>query len=129
MLANLFSFLVDQGYVTGNPFRGVSLPGPVEPGPDARRSLTHAQWAFRRAQLDVLPPNLASRRLQAALPLLHDAGIRLSELVAARTSDLAWVTLARPPELPVEGWMLTVCGKGGSVRQVPVSTTDGCRGR
>ncbi len=120
VLANLFGFLVDQSYVTGNPFRGVAPPGPVESGPDVGRAFTHAQWTFIQLQLAALQPGLASARLRMALPLLYDSGLRLSELVAARTADLAAVRLGRPPEPSVEGWMLRVRGKGGRVREVPV---------
>lgn len=120
--ANLFAFLVDQGYVVGNPWRGVSPPCEVERGPDIRRGFTHGQWRYLREQLEALPAGLPARRLQVALHLLHDTGLRIAELVGASCDDLTWETLVRPPLAPVEGWWLTVTGKGGKVRRVPVSS-------
>lgn len=120
--ANLFAFLVDQGYVVGNPWRGVSPPCEVEHGPDIRRGFTHGQWRYLRERLEALPAGLSAQRLQVALHLLHDTGLRIAELVSASCDDLSWETLARPPLAPVEGWWLTVTGKGGKVRRVPVSS-------
>lgn len=122
IVANLFAFLVNQGYLIGNPWRGVSPPCEVERGPDIRRGFTHGQWRYLCEQLDALPQGLPAQRLQIALHLLHDTGLRIAELVAAKCDDLTWESLVRPPEVPVEGWWLSVVGKGGKVRRVPVST-------
>lgn len=122
IVANLFAFLVNQGYLIGNPWRGVSPPCEVERGPDVRRGFTHGQWRYLCAQLDALPPGLPAQRLQIALHLLHDTGLRIAELVAAKCDDLTWESLVRPPEVPVEGWWLVVTGKGDKVRRVPVSS-------
>ncbi|PZX34296.1 putative integrase/recombinase protein [Cupriavidus phytorum] len=119
---NLFAFLVDQGYLVGNPWRAVAPPCAVEHGPDIRRGFSHAQWQFLRQQLDELPPGLSAQRLEVALHLLHDTGLRLGELVAATCEDLTWECLPQPPKPPLEGWWLSVMGKGGRVRRVPVST-------
>jgi len=122
IVANLFAFLVNQGYLIGNPWRGVSPPCEVERGPDIRRGFTHGQWRYLREQLEALPPGLPAQRLQVALHLLYDSGLRIAELVAAKCDDLTWESLVRQPEAPVEGWWLSVMGKGGKRRRVPVST-------
>lgn len=122
IVANLFAFLVNQGYLIGNPWRGVSPPCEVERGPDVRRGFTHGQWRFLREQLAALPPGMPAQRLQIALHLLHDTGLRIAELVAATCDALTWESLVMPPELPVEGWWLSVAGKGDKVRRVPVSS-------
>ncbi|WP_459569841.1 phage integrase family protein [Cupriavidus sp. 8B] len=122
VVANLFAFLVNQGYLIGNPWRGVSPPCEVERGPDVRRGFTHAQWRYLSEQLKALPPGLPAQRLQIALHLLHDTGLRIAELVAATCDDLTWESLVRPPEPPVEGWWLSVVGKADKVRRVPVSS-------
>lgn len=122
IVANLFAFLVNQGYLIGNPWRGVSPPCEVERGPDVRRGFTHGQWRYLCEQLDALPPGLPAQRLQIALHLLHDTGLRIAELVAAKCDDLTWESLGSPPEVPVEGWWLAVTGKGDKVRRVPVSS-------
>lgn len=121
IVANLFAFLVNQGYLIGNPWRGVSPPCEVERGPDVRRGFTHGQWRYLCEQLDALPSRLPAQRLQIALHLLHDTGLRIGELVAAKCDDITYESLVRPPEVPVEGWWLAVTGKGGRVRRVPVS--------
>jgi len=121
VLGNLFGFLVNQGYLIGNPWRAVSPPCLVARGPDTGRGFTVAQWHLIQNALAALPPDLAAQRLQFALPLLHATGLRLAELVAATTDDLTWESLAEPGGALVEGWWLTVMGKGGKMRRVPVS--------
>jgi site-specific recombinase XerD len=63
-----------------------------------------------------------SDRLKVALHLLYATGLRLSEVVAARAGDLTWVSI--PPDEAdaetVDGWLLTVLGKGNKLREVPV---------
>lgn len=121
VLGNLFTFLVDQGYVVGNPWRAVVPPRAVHRGPEPGRGLTLAQWQFVWRELTTLRHTVSAQRLQFALPLLHETGLRLSELLAATTEDLHWEALARPEMAPLEGWWLTVQGKGGRVREVSVS--------
>lgn len=121
VLHNLFKFLVSVGYLAANPWAAVLPPVATAKGPDAGRALTAAQWQFVAEQLATLPVTAATMRLRVALDLLIESGIRLSELVGATTGALTWRTLAQPPEAPHSGWWLTVLGKGGQVRQVPVS--------
>ncbi|MFJ4294383.1 hypothetical protein ACIP1U_32185 [Cupriavidus sp. NPDC089707] len=71
-------------------------------------------------QLAQLPATVSSRRPQFAFPLLHETGLRLAELLAATTGDLRWEALSRPGMALLEGWWLTVRGKGDRFRQVPV---------
>ena len=93
----------------------------ARPALDVGRSLTEDQCAFVLAQLDALPPTSAHQRLQVALPLLHATGLRLSEVVAATTGHLEWVSLPRPgSKARIEGWWLEVLGKGNKLRRVPV---------
>ncbi|RWA52293.1 hypothetical protein AU476_18235 [Cupriavidus sp. UYMSc13B] len=120
VLGNLFGFLVQQGYLTGNPWRAVTAPRYVPRGPDIGRGLSAAQWAYVRAALARLPVGLASQRLQIALPLLHDTGLRLAELLAATTADLHRDASGEDGSTRTEGWWLRVCGKGGKIREVPV---------
>lgn len=120
VLSNLFGFLVGQGYLVGNPWRAVTVPRRLPRGPDIGRGFTAAQWACVREALGRLPAGLASQRLQVALPLLHDTGLRLAELLAASTDDLRWASWTGEAAERVEGWWLTVHGKGGKLREVPV---------
>jgi site-specific recombinase XerD len=99
----------------------VALPRSSQ-GMDVGRSFTDAQWAFLRAELDTLPDYSANRRLKLALSLLYGTGLRISEAVAARVADLAWQTYRDDASgSAVEVWELTVIGKGGKERYVPVS--------
>jgi site-specific recombinase XerD len=121
ILKSLYRFLVDQCYLRGNPFAGVALPRSSQ-GMEVGRSFTDAQWAFLRAELGTLPDYSANRRLKLALSLLYGTGLRISEAVAARVADLAWQTYRDDASgSAVEVWELTVIGKGGKERYVPVS--------
>lgn len=120
VLGNLFGFLVAQGYLVGNPWRAVRPPQALPRGPDIGRGLSAAQWAHVRQALARLPVGLAAQRLQIALPLLHATGLRLAELLGATTDDLRWVSWQGGASRRTEGWWLTVRGKGGKVREVPV---------
>ena len=122
ILTNLYTFLVDRNYLIGNPWRGVSTPNAAAPRIDAGRSFSGAQWLFIERRLAALPENPMTDRLKVALHLLYATGLRLSEVVAAKAGDLTWVSF--PPdeadEQTVDGWLLTVLGKGNKLREVPV---------
>ncbi len=122
ILTNLYTFLVDRNYLIGNPWRGMSMPNTAAPRIDAGRSFTGAQWLFIERRLAALPENPMTDRLKVALHLLYATGLRLSEVVAAKAGDLTWVSF--PPdeadEQTVDGWLLTVVGKGNKLREVPV---------
>ncbi|TXG86936.1 MAG: int, tyrosine-based site-specific recombinase [Thermomicrobiales bacterium] len=122
VLRNLYSFLVGQAYLFGNPWTGVTVPHAVGPRINAGRSFTVAQWAFIEKQLERLPEGYTSQRLRLALHLLYATGLRLSEVVAATLDDLRWVEYPFEPgdDERVEGWLLRVVGKGDKVREVPV---------
>jgi site-specific recombinase XerD len=127
VLNHLFTYLVAQGYLVGNPWAAVQAPRAPGPGIDPGRALSASQWQWVREQLAALPLTLANRRLRVALRLLYEAGPRLSELVSARTGDLAWRSLVAPAEgkgsgpSAEAGWWLAITGKGQRRRQVPVS--------
>lgn len=121
ILKSLYRFLVEQCYLRGNPFAGLALPRATQ-GMDVGRSFTAVQWAFIRAQLDALSDHSANRRLKFAVLLLYGTGLRISEAVAARVSDVAWQTYRDDAHgVAVNVWELTVTGKGSKKRIVPVS--------
>lgn len=122
VLNNLYRFLVDQNYLMGNPWHGVHAPRNSTPKLDVGRSLTEAQWEFVQEQLAALPPTSVNLRLRLALPLLYATGLRRSEVVAATTDDLEWISLPRAgTDERIEGWWLQVVGKGSKLRRVPIS--------
>jgi site-specific recombinase XerD len=122
ILKSLYKFLVDQCYLIGNPWNGVAPPKAPGVRINQGRSFTQAQWSFIETQLDLLPDTSACRRLHFALHLLYATGLRLAEVVAARVDDLNWVAYGPDAgdDEPVEGWELTVIGKGQKQRVVPV---------
>jgi len=106
----------------GNPWTGVTMPRSSTPRINTGRSFAMAQWRFVLEMAEQLPETSTGLRLRFALSMLYATGLRLSEAVAARVDDLEWVEY--PPDEDdqdhVEGWLLTVVGKGGRLRQVPV---------
>ncbi len=94
--------------------------GPVKV--NAGRSFTATQWAFIEDRLREAKPTPAIQRLRVAMHLLYATGLRLSEVVTERVQDLQWVDYpsdAQDDE-SLEGWVLTVIGKGQKERDVPV---------
>ena len=122
VLKNLYAYWADKNYVMGNPWTGVTIPRSSTPRINTGRSLSMAQWRFVLEKAEQLPETSTGLRLRFALSMLYATGLRLSEAVAARVGDLEWVEY--PPDEDdqdhVEGWLLTVVGKGGRLRQVPV---------
>ncbi len=132
ILKNLYGFLTAQNYLMGNPWSGVAMPRANGRRLDTSRSFSEAQWMFILKQFqewheerpnDVEQPE-SELRVFFILNLLYTTGLRLSEAVHARVSDLRWVEY--PPgqgrHKPTEGWELTVEGKGGKLREVIVPT-------
>lgn len=123
VLGAFYGFLVDQGYLVGNPWAGMHKPRVPRGDSAPERSLTQQQWAYVRQELAGLEPTSANWRLRVALPLMYGARLRRSEAVAAKVSDIRWEPCApsAPGEGWVAGWELTVTGKGGKVRHVPLA--------
>ena len=122
ILNNLYRFLVDQNYLMGNPWSQIRVPNRAVPRVNAGRSLSLAQWDFVQERLALLSPGSSSLRLQFGLRFLYATGLRLSEAVAAKVDDLNWVEYPgdASDDAPLQGWLLSVVGKGGKLRQVPV---------
>lgn len=108
-LRQFFAFLVDEGWRKDD-------PSPALPRPRARRPLprllSHAEVEalFARAEAEAQADSPAALRLLALLELLYGSGLRATELVSLPLS-------AVPRDAP----FLTVTGKGGQQRMVPVS--------
>lgn len=122
ILKNLYGFLVDQNYLMGNPWSAVGVPRTSGPKVNAGRSFSVAQWHFIENQLQLLPQTSANLRLRFGLRLLYATGLRLSEIVAASVDDLQWVEYPADAsdDEPMEGWLLSVIGKGQKEREVPM---------
>ena len=122
ILKSLYKFLVDQCYLIGNPWNGIALPKMAGARINKGRSFTQAQWDFIEQQLTLLPDTSVHHRLRFALHFFYATGLRLAEAVAAQVDHLNWVSY--PPDSDnddlLEGWELTVIGKGEKERVVPV---------
>lgn len=125
MLGTFYRFLVDQRYLTGNPWTGVRKPRAARGTMDADRSLTQQEWRYIQQQLAMLAPTSANLRLRFALPLLYTCRLRRDEAVRAKVQDLHWtVCPAQGAEPEVSGWELSVTGKGGKLRKVPLGPAN-----
>jgi integrase/recombinase XerD len=108
-LRQFFGFLVDEGMREDDPSAALPRPATRRPLP---RILGHAEVAalFARADLEAQDDRPAAVRLLVLLELLYGSGLRASELVSLPLT-------AVPRDAP----FLTVTGKGGQQRMVPVS--------
>ena len=120
VLRGLFSFLKEQNYVVGNPFKGVQLPKEASRALGSRRTLTFKQWDIVRAQLGLEPDNEVARRRDRAIRWLYLTGLRLAELTNALCSDLRRHEYSDLNGMAAAGLFLKVKGKGGTIRDVPV---------
>lgn len=108
-LRQYFGFAVDEGWREDDPSGALPKPQNRRPLP---KILSHKQveTLFERAEIEAESGKPAAVRQLALLELLYGSGLRASELVALPLS-------AVPRDAP----MLTVMGKGGQARMVPVS--------
>jgi site-specific recombinase XerD len=117
ILRSMCSWLVGQQYLAANPFGGlrpVAAPAAIDV---AGRTLTHAQWQFVLQASSRADYSVAEVRDRFALLLAYATGLRRAELAAATTGALTRKGLDGTLE---DAWQLTVAGKGGIARTVPV---------
>ena len=109
-LRQFYAFLVDEGWRKDDPSPSLPRPRARRPLP---RLLSHSEVEalFARAELEAQGATSAALRLLALLELLYGSGLRATELVSLPLN-------AVPRDAP----FLTVTGKGGQQRMVPVST-------
>lgn len=108
-LRQFYGFLVDEGLRKDDPSPALPRPATRRPLP---RILSHdeVERLFARAELEAEGERPAAVRLLALLEMLYGSGLRASELVSLPLA-------AVPRDAP----FLTVMGKGGQARMVPVS--------
>ena len=107
-LRQFFGFAIDEGWRSDDPSGALPAPRTRRPLP---KVLGHAQIAalFARAEAEAAGDDPRAVRLLALIELLYGSGLRASELVGLPLS-------AVPRDAP----FLTVTGKGGATRLVPV---------
>lgn len=108
-LRQFYSFLLDEGLRKDDPSPALPKPRSRRPLP---RLLSHEQVdaLFHRAEEEAAGDRPAAVRTLCLLEMLYGSGLRASELVSLPVS-------AVPRDAP----FLTVSGKGGQQRMVPVS--------
>src|SRR5215831_4606588 len=112
-IRQLFKFLVGEGLVADDPTLGISGPKQGRPLP---KTLSVAEVdrliaaAWRRAQTTHGRDRVRALRLHALLETLYATGLRVTELITLPRSVLA-----------DDGRILTVKGKGGRERIVPLT--------
>ena len=109
-LRQFFAFLIDEGVREDDPTHALPRPQTRRPLP---KILSHEDVGalFARAELEAQADTPNAVRLLAMLELLYGSGLRATELVSLPLSSV-------PRDEP----FLTVTGKGGKARLVPVST-------
>ncbi len=107
-LRQFFGFAVDEGWRRDDPSGALPAPRARRPLP---KVLSHADIAalFGRAEMEAAGGDPAAVRNLALIELLYGSGLRATELVSLPLS-------AVPRDAP----FLTVTGKGGASRLVPV---------
>jgi integrase/recombinase XerD len=108
-LRQFYGFLVDEGERADDPSPALPRPATRRPLPQI---LSHGQVEalFSRAELEAESGQPAAVRLLTLLELLYGSGLRATELVSLPFA-------AVPRDAP----FLTITGKGGQQRMVPVS--------
>ncbi len=108
-LRQFFGFAVDEGWRGDDPSNALPKPRARRPLP---KILSHddVDKLFNRAESEAGSGKPAAVRQLALLELLYGSGLRASELVSLPVSSV-------PRDAP----LLTVMGKGGQARMVPVS--------
>jgi site-specific recombinase XerD len=117
VLHSLYEWLVQAGYLAGNPWvlvnrrkRDAVQPQRAALGP-ASRAFTPSAWAALRAYLDASRPGPSVERLRWLCTIGEATGLRAAELLRAEVGHLQGTAA---------GWVLVVVGKGGRARVVPV---------
>jgi len=120
--ASLFEWLVRVQYCTFNPWAGVgkvhSNSDETPPDLELTRVLSVAQWNYLTDYLNAMSEDERTSRLRFVLTFAHATGMRLSELVDAKTGR--FYTMPLRDQIGMR-WMLKVKGKGDKWRAVPIA--------
>lgn len=103
-LRHFFTYLVESGVIKQNPAKSIATPklGRYHP-----TYLTQREVAAILETIDVATP--AGKRDRAILEMLYGSGLRISELISLRLSDIEF-----------EAGFLRITGKGNKTRLVPL---------
>ena len=117
----MFSWLVEAGYLAGNPLslgRRKRRIGPRQ----TNRFLPHEHWDEVKATIQDMPTNTERERAHAArcrwlFSLLYIGGLRISEVTSGSMGGF----YNQRDRAGVERWWLAITGKGDKARTVPVT--------
>lgn len=124
VLKSMFEWMTKVRYLDSNPLEAVTKPKLLlgandVPDVELTRALTRPQMKYIFDYLHQLPIDARVARLRFILAFAYATGLRLSELVNAKTTHLYSAPLKTRLGMR---WMLKVLGKGGKVRPVPMPT-------
>lgn len=118
-IGHLYGFLVESGYLTANPFarvRAAAGAGMANVMMDTTRSFGLRHLGAMKATLDAMAGSAHKRRLLAILMLGETTGMRCQEMSAHTWGDLR----KHGGDAAGARYVLTVRGKGGHERKLPV---------
>lgn len=121
ILNAMFSWLVEAGYLAGNPL-ALSRRKRRLAAPRVSRFLPVEHWEVVKATIEAMPVQSARERLQAArcrwlFSLLYIGGLRVSETCDTTMGGF----FSRRSTDTRERWWLEITGKGGKTRLVPAT--------
>lgn len=124
VLKSLFKYLVDMGYLDGNPLGGMRAQSKASMGDHrvrqvspAERALDELQWSATLAAAEALPQTTPGQcddyeRARFLLRLFYHLGARIGELASHRMQHF---------QLRGSRWKWSVVGKGGKLKAVSVN--------
>jgi integrase/recombinase XerD len=121
ILNSLFSWLVNAGYLAGNPL-ALSRQRQRKAAPRITRYLEEDVWNEVKASIEAMPQDSTRERehylrVRWLFSLLYVCGLRISEVVTNTMSGF----FCRRDRAGEERWWLEITGKGGKVRIVPAT--------
>lgn len=118
ILKSLCDYLSRQRYLDFNPFDGVKAPNKGKLKMNVGRSFSFRQWQFIIDHLDSQKRDAHYFRLKFILCFAYETGMRISEMVNAKLSDIEEVVLAGTA---IQGRVIHVLGKGDIIREVVIT--------
>lgn len=121
ILNGLFAWLVNAGYLAGNPL-SLARSRRSLPKPRITRYLSHDMWQAVKDATDAMPVETERDRLHAArcrwlLTVLYLGGLRAAEVASTRMGAF----FCRRDSQGLERWWMEVTGKGNKTRLVPAT--------
>ena len=117
VLNSLFSYLVEAGYLAGNPLSLMRRRQSVQPEPQVERYLEQDQWQALLTTLDTLPQDTYRERCHYERTRFL---VTLLYLMSPRISEVAGHSMGSFRQLRGRWWW-QVTGKGGRTGRVPVN--------